>query len=493
MARRRARAGSAPQREERSRRSPPRGPGRSPPRPPPRSPRAGCAGRGRPDGSRRREALDLAGVQAPGGTDQEDGRAPGGEGEDSGGWPRSRGARYAVPRRAGARNSSRVMVGATSGTTARPHCSAAPLATLSHRSWRDPFSAGRAAASVRAVTTGRISATPSSVAFWMTSSMRSPLRGERARTRCRGDSGRGSTAALRRASTPFRVTDPAWPRTRAPRRRRSARRPRRAAAAPRARGGRQCSGRRTRAPGAASGTWKRGIAHAPRPQHERRPFAGPVCDQAAGARVGRCDVRQASSRGGRRGRAAAAGRRGATISAARSRSRGAVRFASTTSNSAGPKAGRRRPARRRTDTVQPRVMAGRAVASSGRCPTPTTRSSAQAGGGDREDRRCPCPGRGRGRAAARAPAARGRSEAQPRASRGCRCRRRGRVDAEDRAGKRAGLLPGGHDPEAAGVEGAEPLAEARHPVHVGHGDGLEPGRGSRNASAGLRRRSSSGK
>ena len=47
----------------------------------------------------------------------------------------------------------------------------------SQRSWREPCSAGRAAASVRTVTTGQISATPSSVAFWSASSMRSPLRG----------------------------------------------------------------------------------------------------------------------------------------------------------------------------------------------------------------------------------------------------------------------------------------------------------------------------
>ncbi len=97
-------------------------------------------------------------------------------------------------------------VGATSGTTARPHCSAAPLATFSHLSERDPFRAGRAAASVRAVITGRISLTPSSVAFWITSSMRSPFSGERASTRRSGDSGRAAIAEARRASTPCRAT-----------------------------------------------------------------------------------------------------------------------------------------------------------------------------------------------------------------------------------------------------------------------------------------------
>src|SRR5207249_4127597 len=77
-------------------------------------------------------------------------------------------------------SSLRVEVPAIRGTTARPHCSAAPLATLSQRSCREPSRAGRAAASVRTVTTGHTSATPSSVAFWMTSSIRSPFSGERA-------------------------------------------------------------------------------------------------------------------------------------------------------------------------------------------------------------------------------------------------------------------------------------------------------------------------
>ena len=44
---------------------------------------------------------------------------------------------------------SSVVVGAMWGTTARPHCSAAPEATRSQRSLREPSSAGRAAASVR--------------------------------------------------------------------------------------------------------------------------------------------------------------------------------------------------------------------------------------------------------------------------------------------------------------------------------------------------------
>ena len=59
------------------------------------------------------------------------------------------GQRPGAPAGGSAMNSARVTVGATRGTAARPHCSAAPLATFSQRSWRAPFSAGRAAASVR--------------------------------------------------------------------------------------------------------------------------------------------------------------------------------------------------------------------------------------------------------------------------------------------------------------------------------------------------------
>ena len=89
-------------------------------------------------------------------------------------------------------------VGATRGTTARPHCSAAPLATFSQRSWREPCSAGRAAASVRTVTTGRISATPSSVAFWIDQLHAVALqRRQRRATMRSGDSGRGSAPAPR--------------------------------------------------------------------------------------------------------------------------------------------------------------------------------------------------------------------------------------------------------------------------------------------------------
>ena len=96
---------------------------------------------------------------------------------------------------------------ATSGTTARPHCSAAPDATRSQRSPREPCRAGRAAASVRNVTTGQISATPSSVAFCTTSSIRSPLRGDTASTRRSGDSGRGERRPRpRRAETVRRDT-----------------------------------------------------------------------------------------------------------------------------------------------------------------------------------------------------------------------------------------------------------------------------------------------
>ena len=142
-------------------------------------------------------------------------------------------------RRSAASSSSRVMVGATGGTTARPHCSAAPLATLSQRSWREPCSAGRAAASVRAVTTGQTSRHPElrrlldhhlhAVALERGKGEHEAERRLRPRRRPRP---RGEPTPPR--GSPRR----GWPRTRSRGRRRRGPRRRSAGAAPRGHGGR---------------------------------------------------------------------------------------------------------------------------------------------------------------------------------------------------------------------------------------------------------------
>ena len=293
--------------------------------------------------------------------------------------------------------------------------------------------------------------------------MRSPFSGDSASSIRSGDSGRASTAWFRRRLTAWRVTLSSVPWNSAPRPSNTC-----TSAPARSRNTSRAwcaawSGSSRRAPGAASGTWKRGrpLTCAPAARPIRRRSARPTAPCRAYAAV----TASTSSVSRPDRMRTASGAHSAASSSARSISSGAIRFASTTSN-APARNGRPPSARttrsgtslRRPCSADDAVASGsKSVATARRAPR---RSAATA--------RMPVPApTSITRAIAR------RSDSSTRSARQSRVvwcvpvpnARPGSIRIVLVVGLAS--VPLGHDREAGRVERAEVLAEARHPVDVG--------------------------
>ena len=106
------------------------------------------------------------------------------------------------------RPSASDLTGSIVGSHARPHCSAAATAMACQCFARRAARSSSSRTTLRSQDSGTIRATPSSVAFWMTRSMRCARQIPCSRMAWRGDSGRVSTASPTLSSRPAaRLTD----------------------------------------------------------------------------------------------------------------------------------------------------------------------------------------------------------------------------------------------------------------------------------------------
>ena len=465
--------------------------------PPPRSRpsrRAGCAGPSdaATNPGRRAAASTSCGLEATGGSDEQQQRDArrararraarcAGVSRSSEARCRRTGARQAAQRRWWARRAAR---------DARPHCSAAPHATCSQRSGARALER-RACGRVGAhVTTGQTAATPSSVAFWRTSSMRSPLSGEpspaprvaatpaRATTACsdarghaRGGETSSSTASYSCAGSVEHVH--LGPRAQAQHLARVVRRVLGQLDARTGRGARhveavQAHGRApqlrrrarpTRRAVRLRGVPRRGegLAH----RRRRRPSSRP---ERTSAPPGAHEVLRSSPRGRR-----AAGRGQVGEHECRRL-----------------RAESRRPPSPRTTcsrlAVELGVVRARRPSPRGRCRSATTDAAPRRARGHRQQRRCPRRGRARARAGAGGEALAARP-GRAASSRGCRCRRRGRGRRSAVSAAGRGRRPSAGRSEAARAKGRKPSRKRATQSTSGTGTASSRAPGSARASA----------
>ena len=229
-------------------------------------------------------------------------------------------------------------------------------------------------------------------------------------------------------------------------------------------------------PGAASGTWKRGRLTQARPPAARAAAHSPSVgglERAHGRVGGATPATSARSRPDEHERAPSGASSGHDLVAPLDEQGRRSGWRSTRSKAPGAEGhGQPSPSRAAASTRLSAACRRAEATASGSISTPRRRRGAQARGGDGQDAGAGAHVEPRARAVARRPARLQRAPGRGGCSRGCRCRRRGpgstTIGCRRRA-ERVPAVPARHDLERAGAEGAEALAEARHPVHVGHG------------------------